>query len=84
MQLPLWYSVLWLIPLGFIFVVIGVPLAQQLRQLPSVQSFSQRYPTRQEPHSRNVNSFGDALITLFRVRTRIVELPAVNGNRHEY
>ncbi|MBF6571518.1 MAG: molybdopterin-dependent oxidoreductase [Candidatus Binataceae bacterium] len=39
-----WYNILWLIPLGFLFVVIGIPLAQELRQLQSVQSFIQRYP----------------------------------------
>ena len=39
-----WYNVFWLIPLGFFLLVIGIPLAQELRQLRSVQSFIQHYP----------------------------------------
>jgi transposase InsO family protein len=28
-----WYNVLWLLPLGFLFLLVGIPFAQQLRQL---------------------------------------------------
>jgi DMSO/TMAO reductase YedYZ molybdopterin-dependent catalytic subunit/thiosulfate reductase cytochrome b subunit len=39
-----WYSVLWLIPIGFLFLTVGVPLVQELRRLPAVQHFIARYP----------------------------------------
>jgi len=39
-----WYNALWLIPLGFVFLLIGIPLVQGLRQLPTVQHFIRRYP----------------------------------------
>jgi sulfoxide reductase catalytic subunit YedY len=39
-----WYNVLWLLPLGFLFLLVGIPFAQQLRQLPAVQRFILRYP----------------------------------------
>jgi len=39
-----WFNVLWIVPLGFLFMLIGVPLAQELRQIPAVQAFLVRYP----------------------------------------
>jgi sulfoxide reductase catalytic subunit YedY len=39
-----WYSILWLIPIGFFFLIVGIPLAQELRRLPAVQDFIVRYP----------------------------------------
>ena len=39
-----WINVLWALPLGFVLIVIGVALAQALRELPSVQDFLLRYP----------------------------------------
>ena len=39
-----WVNVLWPFPLTFLLLVIGVAVAQALRELPAVQSFLVRYP----------------------------------------
>ncbi len=39
-----WFNTLWLLPLGFAFLIIGVAVAQEVRQIPSVKSFMARYP----------------------------------------
>src|SRR5215469_1703707 len=39
-----WFNTLWLLPLGFLFLIIGVPVAQQVTQIPAVQAFMTRYP----------------------------------------
>jgi len=39
-----WVSVLWLVPLIFVVLVIGVAAAQASRELPAVQEFLVRYP----------------------------------------
>ena len=39
-----WISVLWLLPLGFVLLVLAVAVAQGLRELPGVQEFVARYP----------------------------------------
>ena len=39
-----WLNVLWLLPLSFLVLVIGVAVAQALRELPAVQDFLVRYP----------------------------------------
>ena len=39
-----WINVLWALPLGFVLGVIGVAVAQGLRELPTVQDFLMRYP----------------------------------------
>ena len=39
-----WVNVLWALPLIFVLLVIGVAVAQALRQLPAVQDFLVRYP----------------------------------------
>ncbi len=39
-----WCNVLWLVPIGFLFLIVGIPLAQELRRLPAVQHFIARYP----------------------------------------
>jgi DMSO/TMAO reductase YedYZ molybdopterin-dependent catalytic subunit/thiosulfate reductase cytochrome b subunit len=39
-----WINVLWALPLGFVLAVIGVAVAQALRELPAVQEFLVRYP----------------------------------------
>jgi hypothetical protein len=39
-----WINVLWALPIGFVLAVIGVALAQGLRELPVVQDFIARYP----------------------------------------
>jgi sulfoxide reductase catalytic subunit YedY len=39
-----WINVLWALPLIFVLLVIGVAVAQALRELPAVQDFLVRYP----------------------------------------
>lgn len=39
-----WINVLWVLPIGFMLAVIGVAIAQALRELPSVQEFLVHYP----------------------------------------
>ena len=39
-----WINVLWALPLGFVLGVIGIAVAQALRELPTVQDFLMRYP----------------------------------------
>ena len=39
-----WINVLWALPVGFLLAVMGVAVAQALRELPAVQEFLVRYP----------------------------------------
>jgi methionine sulfoxide reductase catalytic subunit len=39
-----WVNVLWALPIAFVLSVIGVAIAQALRQVPAVQEFLVRYP----------------------------------------
>ena len=39
-----WVNVLWALPIAFVLSVIGVVIAQALRQVPAVQEFLVRYP----------------------------------------
>ena len=39
-----WVNVLWAVPVVFVLLVLGVVMAQALRQLPAVQDFVARYP----------------------------------------
>ena len=55
-----WINVLWALPIGFVLAVIGVALAQGLRELPAVQDFIARYPgTAVCPDSRKRQAAGD-------------------------
>jgi len=44
-----WFNLLWLLPIGFGLLVVGVALAKELRGLPAVQSFIGQYPGTVEP-----------------------------------
>ena len=39
-----WFNTLWLMPLGLLFLIIGVAVAQEIRQIPAVKAFMVRYP----------------------------------------
>lgn len=39
-----WFNLLWLIPIGLLLLIVGVAVAQGIRELPTVQAFMQRYP----------------------------------------
>jgi methionine sulfoxide reductase catalytic subunit len=54
-----WLNLLWLLPVGFLLILIAVAVAQGLRDMPVVQRFIARYPgtlatsTAQGGHSRH-------------------------------
>ena len=39
-----WINVLWILPVAFLLLVLGITLAQALREIPAVQRFLMRYP----------------------------------------
>ena len=39
-----WLNVFWLLPVGFMLLLIGAAVAQELRQIPAVQAYMERYP----------------------------------------
>lgn len=48
-----WINVLWALPVGFVLLVLGIAIAQALRELPAVQDFIVRYPGA-SPSARGV------------------------------
>ena len=44
-----WFNLLWLLPLGFLVLILAVAAAQGLRNLSSVQRFIERYPGTAAP-----------------------------------
>ena len=44
-----WFNLLWLLPLGFLGLIVAVAVAKGLRDMPSVQRFIARYPGTVEP-----------------------------------
>ncbi len=50
-----WFNLLWLIPIGFVLLMIGISVAKGIRGLPAVQDFMAQYPgTSQLPGSAPV------------------------------
>ncbi|ALE05646.1 oxidoreductase [Arthrobacter sp. ERGS1:01] len=43
-----WFNLLWLIPIGFLLLLVAVGIAKGIRGLPSVQDFIHRYPGMSE------------------------------------
>lgn len=39
-----WFNTLWLMPLGLLFLIIGIAVAQEVHQIPAVKAFMVRYP----------------------------------------
>src|SRR5262252_2914785 len=39
-----WFNVLWLLPIGFVALILAAGVASELRSLPAVQEFIARYP----------------------------------------
>jgi thiosulfate reductase cytochrome b subunit len=39
-----WFNLLWLVPIGFLVLIVAVAVAQGLRNMPAVQRFIARYP----------------------------------------
>jgi sulfoxide reductase catalytic subunit YedY len=44
-----WFNVLWLLPIGFVLLIVAVAVAKGLRGDPSVERFIERYPGTIEP-----------------------------------
>jgi len=51
-----WFNLLWLLPIGFALLIVGVAVAQGLRGEPSVQRFIARYPGTIEPSDPQATS----------------------------
>ena len=39
-----WFNICWFLPIGFLGLLIGVAVAQELHQIPAMQAFMARYP----------------------------------------
>lgn len=39
-----WFNLLWLLPIGFLLLIIALAVAKELRGLPSVAAFIRKYP----------------------------------------
>ena len=39
-----WFNLLWLLPIGFLLLIVAVAAAKGLRNIPSVERFIARYP----------------------------------------
>ena len=39
-----WFNLLWLVPIGFVLLLIAVAIAKELRGMPSVEGFIRRHP----------------------------------------
>src|SRR4051794_9992492 len=39
-----WFNLLWLLPIGFLVLIVGVAAAKGLRNIPAVERFIERYP----------------------------------------
>jgi len=39
-----WFNLLWLLPIGFVGLIVAVPVAKGLRDMPAVADFIRRYP----------------------------------------
>jgi methionine sulfoxide reductase catalytic subunit len=39
-----WFNLLWLIPIGFVLLLVAVAVAKELRTIPAVQEFIRRHP----------------------------------------
>jgi hypothetical protein len=44
-----WFNLLWLIPIGFTFLVAAVAVGKGLHNMPAIQAFIQRYPGTHVP-----------------------------------
>ena len=51
-----WFNLLWLLPIGFVLLIVAVAVAKGLRTEPSVQHFIARYPGTVEPSHPEASS----------------------------
>ncbi|MFL6044510.1 MAG: molybdopterin-dependent oxidoreductase [Propionibacteriaceae bacterium] len=88
-----WFNLLWLAPIGFGLLIIGVVVAQALRELPSVQAFIEKYPGNIPPPNgiqgipawANWQHFFNLFLMTFIIRSAIQILtdhPRLYWTRH--
>jgi sulfoxide reductase catalytic subunit YedY len=51
-----WFNLLWLLPIGFVLLIVAVAVAKGLRNEPSVQHFIARYPGTVDPSHPEASS----------------------------
>jgi methionine sulfoxide reductase catalytic subunit len=90
-----WFNLLWLLPIGFVVLIIAVAAAQGLRTIPSVERFIARNPGTVEPPSAlanpgfpiwvGVQHFFNLFLMIFIIRSGIQILsdhPRLYWTRH--
>ncbi len=51
-----WFNLLWLLPIGFLLLIVAIAVAKGLRQMPAVQQFMARNPGTVEPPDAAANA----------------------------
>lgn len=51
-----WFNLLWLVPIGFVVLIVAVAVAKELRGILAVQSFVDQYPGTVEPPNADANA----------------------------
>lgn len=90
-----WFNLLWLLPIGFVFLIVAVAVGKGLRDIPSVQHFIARYPgtVLSASAERNpgfpvwvgVQHFFNAFLLIFIIRSGVQILsdhPRLYWTRH--
>jgi methionine sulfoxide reductase catalytic subunit len=90
-----WFNLLWLLPIGFVLLIVAVAAAQGLRHVPAVDRFIARYPGTTVPASArahpglpvwvDVTHFLNLLLMVFIIRSGIQILadhPRLYWTRH--
>jgi thiosulfate reductase cytochrome b subunit len=74
-----WFNLLWLLPIGFVVLLLAVGFAQELRQVPAVQSFITNHPGTIPPRNGIIGipawvgwqHFFNLLLMMFIIRSGI-------------
>ena len=53
-----WFNLLWLLPIGFVLLIVAVAVSQGLRTEPAVQRFIQQYPGTIQPTGDDAAAIG--------------------------
>ncbi len=89
-----WFNLLWLLPIGFVVLIVAVAAAKGLRGMPFVQSFIEHYPgtsaagageTSALPAWLGVQHFLNLLLMVFIIRSGVQVLtdhPRLYWTRH--
>ncbi len=86
-----WFNLLWLLPIGFVGLIVAVAIASGLRNMPSVGRFIVRYPGTSEPPSTGlppwvgIQHFFNVFLLIFIIRSGVQILsdhPRLYWTRH--